>query len=172
MTKLLEIDVPEYNISSTPDHLAIGKRVDGLIKQNFMSQTILVRGVASSEHSNKSIDGLIEVIQENGTDRYDSKRVGDRYKNIEGKHIDLFAFPVTVTKTTEVFQHIVWGFYHSAIGVHGRPMRIDIVTIYDAGQMEQVSHQYEGREDVKDDGFAFKDPQDKTSALLGIIRIN
>lgn len=170
--KLLEIDMPEYRVDTTPNHLALGKKVDDLIKRNFVGERVVVRGVASSEHPQKTIDELIEIIQRTGTDRYDSGRAGDRYENVEGKHIDLFAFPVTVTENTEVFQHIVWGFYHSAIGVHGRPMRIDIVTVYDAGQMEQVVHQYEGRDDIKDDGFVFKDPESKASALLGIIKIS
>lgn len=169
---LIEINLPQYTVESEPDAKAIGKIVDDELKKRFMGKAVLVRGVASSEHTGKSIDELIDVIKKTGTDRYDAKRKGDRYGNVENKHIDLFAFSLTVDDDSEIFDRIVWGFYHSAKEIHGYPMRIDVVTIYDAAQMHQVFHRYEGREDIKDDGFAFKNPDNKQAALLGIIRIN
>lgn len=170
--KLIEVILPEYTVDKEPDDRAIGKTIDDEIKKHFMGKAVLVRGIASSEHSGKSVDELIKIIQRTGTDRYDHKRVGDRYENVEGKHIDLFAFPAQVTESTEVARHMIWGFYHSSIGVHGRPMRIDIVIVYDADQMKQVLHTYEGRNDTKDDGFVFKHPDYKTAALLGVIKVN
>jgi hypothetical protein len=165
------VDLPQYQTDKEPDAQAVGKTVDDEIKKHFLGQSVIVRGVASSEHAGKSIDELIGLIQKTGTDRYDPKRTGDRYENIEGKHIDLFGVPAVITSESEVFHVIAWGFYHSAIAVHGYPVRIDVVSIYDASQMEQVLHQYEGREDIKDDGFAFKNPSDKQAALRAIIKI-
>ncbi len=168
---VFEIELPQYQADQEPDHKAIGKIVDNELKKHFFGQSILVRGVASSEHPDKSIDELIDIIKRTGTDRYQPARVGDRYENIEGKHIDLFAVPQTMTSGSEVFHVLVWGFYHSAIAIHGYPVRIDIVTIYDAEQMETVLHQYEGRDDIKDDGFAFKYPTNKVNALKAIFKI-
>ncbi|MDB5183153.1 MAG: hypothetical protein JWO47_937 [Candidatus Saccharibacteria bacterium] len=170
--KLIKLNIPQYTVDSEPDDKAIGKIVDDELKKNFMGKSILVRGVASSEHQGKTVDELVEIIQKTGTDRYDPQRTGDRYENVEGKHIDLFAFPETITPGSEVFSKIVWGFYHSAKAIHGYPVRIDIVMIYDANQMQQVTHKYEGREDIKDDGFAFIDSTNKMEALLGIIQID
>lgn len=72
---------------------------------------------------------------------------------------------------TELFHQMIWGFYHSAKGVHGYPVRIDVVTIYDATKLEQVAHQYEGRDDIKDDGFAFKTPANKSAAIKAVFLI-
>ncbi len=170
--KLLNLDLPQYTVDIVPDHEALGKIVDAVIKENFMGKSILVRGVASSEHTGKTVDELINIIKTTGTDRYDSTRKGDRYENVEGKHIDLFAFPHTVTEGSSIFADVVYGFYHSALGFHGRAVRIDILTIYDANQMQEVLHRYEGRDDIKEDGFTFKDPTKKTQALIGVIRID
>jgi len=169
--KLIEIDLPQYDIQQEPNADEIGQLVDNKIRKNFLGKSVVVRGIASSEHPHKSVEELIEIIKTTGTDRYDHDRKGDRYENIENKHIDLFGVPATVAEDSEIFKVIVWGFYHSAIAVHGYPVRIDVVIIYDAEQLNQVSHQYEGREDIKDDGFAFKDPSKKAAAVLGIIKI-
>lgn len=170
--KTLQVSLPHYTVDKVPDHKALGNIVDVVIKDNFMGQSILVRGIASSVHPGKTVDEMIDTIARTGTDRYDSTRKGDRYENVEGKHIDLFAFPHTVTEGSSIFADVVYGFYHSALGFHGRAVRIDILTIYDANQMQEVLHHYEGRDDIKEDGFTFKDPANKTQALIGIIRID
>ena len=71
----------------------------------------------------------------------------------------------------ELFKDISWGFYHGAKAIHGKPVRIDLLTIYDASQLKAVVHQYEGRDDIKRDGFVFKNPDSKPAALLGIVHI-
>lgn len=169
--KIIEINIPEYAVDKEPDYRSIGKLLDNILKQHFLEKSVLVRGIASSEHSGKSLEELIEIINLKGTDRYDPNQAGDRYDNMENKHIDLFAFPANVTQSADICHQIIYGFYYSSISVHGRPMRIDVVTIYDANQMTQVIHKYEGRNDTKDDGFVFKYPKDKQSALIGIIKI-
>lgn len=167
----ITIDLPEYTIESPPDHKAIGKKVDDVLREHYMGQAIIVRGVASSEHPEKTKDELIRIIKQTGTDRYDAERTGDRYENVEGKHIDFFGVPAIISPTSSVFETIVYGFYHSAIGIHGKPQRIDIVTIYDAEKVEQVVHRYEGCDDIKNDGFAFKEPTQKPDSILGIIKL-
>ncbi len=169
--KLLNLDLPQYTVDKVPDHEALGKIVDTVIKENFMGKSILVRGVASSEHPGKTVDELIDIIKITGTDRYDSTRKGDRYENLENKHIDLFAFPHSVTEDSSIFSDVVYGFYHSAIGVHGKPQRIDILTIYDATKMTKVVHQYEGRDDIEEDGYVFNNTKNRVDAILGIIKL-
>ncbi|MBI3494635.1 hypothetical protein HY004_01475 [Candidatus Saccharibacteria bacterium] len=169
--RLIVVNLPQYRVDTEPNHKVIGKIVDKVIQENFTGKTIVVRGVSSSAHSDKSVDELVEIIKDSGTDRYDQKRIGDRYENIKGKHIDLFAFRRKVTPRMEVFKDISWGFYHGSRTIHGKPVRIDILTVYDASQLRAVVHQYEGRDDIKRDGFVFKNPSDKKSAVLGIIKI-
>ena len=174
MTKdivVTSLEIPGYQVDQEPDVNLIGKTVDTEIRRHFLGQNIVARGVGSSEHPDKTTGQLIEIIINDGTDRYDPTRRGDRYENIQGKHIDLFGFRRKVTPRMKLFRDIVHGFYHSAISIHGKPTRIDILIIYDASKMKAVAHRYAGRQDTKRDGFVFKHPENKTDALLGIIRI-
>lgn len=168
---VFSVAVPEYQVETEPNHRAVGKIVDAVIKEHFLGQTLVVRGIGSLEHPGKSVDGLIATIQALGTDRYDPARKGDRYENVAGKHIDFFAFRRKIMPTTELFKDISWGFYHGAKKIHGRPVRIDILLLYDASQLKAILHRYADRIDAKRDGFVFKDPTNKQTALLGIIKI-
>lgn len=67
--KMLTVSVPQYSVDAEPDHKAIGKPVDDVIKQHFMGQTVLIRGLGSMEHPGKSVDELVEIIKSNGTNR-------------------------------------------------------------------------------------------------------
>jgi hypothetical protein len=167
----LTVCIPEYQVATEPDHKTIGKVVDAELQKHFLGQTVVARGIGSSDHPGKTIDELVEIIKRNGTDRYDPARIGDRYQNIQGKHIDLFGFRRKVGPRMRLFQDVVYGFYHSAIGIHGKPTRIDILIIYDDAKLKAVVHQYEGRMDKKRDGFVFKDPAHKAEATLGIVKI-
>jgi len=168
---IITVHLPEYDINSVPDHISLGKIVDDELKEHFMGQTVVARGIGSSEHPGKTIDGLIEIIQRDGTDRYDPARKGDRYENSQGKHIDLFGFRRKITPRIQLFKDVIYGFYHGAIAIHGKPTRIDVLIIYDASKLKAVVHQYEGRTDKKRDGFVFKDRANKSEALLGIVKI-
>lgn len=70
-----------------------------------------------------------------------------------------------------MFKDLSWGFYHGSIEIHGRPTRLDILTIYDATKFRIVPHRYEGRTDTKRDGYVFRDPERKQDALLGVLTI-
>jgi len=169
--KLIELPLPHYNVRAEPDYKSIGRLLDDELKKHFMGKKILLRGIGSQQHPNKTADEVIEIIKQTGTDHYDPERIGDRYENIENKHIDLFAFSAKITPDLELAWQVIYGFYHSAIAVHGSPVRIDILTIYDASQLTEVAHQYEDRDDIKRDGFVFNDPMNKQATVLGVIKI-
>lgn len=171
-TPVFTLTAPDYQVTSEPDYRAIGKIVDDKLREHFMGRTIVARGIGSSEHPGKTIDELVEIIKRDGTDRYDPNRTGDRYENIQGKHIDLFGFRRKVGPHMQLFKDVVYGFYHSALGLHGKAVRIDVLIIYDAAKLKAVLHQYEGRTDKKRDGFVFRAPENKQDALLGIIKIS
>lgn len=145
----IKIHTPNYTIDAEPDCKAIGALIDAQIKKYFMGKKILLRGVGSQDHPGKTRDDIIEIIGHKGTDRYDPGRVGDRYENVEGKHIDLFAFPAIVEPRMQLAWQVIYGFYHGAIEAHGHAVRIDILTVYDAGQFAEVAHHYAGRTDIK-----------------------
>ena len=91
--QIISVSAPDYKIDSEPNYRAIGKLIDDELKKHFMGRKILLRGIGSQEHPNKTVDELVQIIADTGTDRYDKYRVGDRYENTENKQIDLFAFP-------------------------------------------------------------------------------
>ncbi|MGW5361765.1 hypothetical protein [Actinopolymorpha pittospori] len=167
-----DIDACQYRVDTEPDHRAIGAVVDAEIKRYFMGRTVVVRGIGSQDHPGRTVDELVEIIRRYGTDRYDPTRKGLGYENLENKHIDLFAIRRKVTPRMRLFKDLSWGFYHGSIAVHGKPTRLDILTIYDAAKLRQVIHQYEGRTDRKRDGFAFRDPERQQEALLGIAKLS
>ena len=170
--KYLIVNLPDYTIASPPDENSLGAVLDEVLIEHFLDRKVVIRGVASSEHPGLSVDELINVAKTTGWDRYDQSRTGDRYENVENERIDLFGFTATVSKSMRLFHQMIYGFYYSAISIHGRPVRIDMVLVYDAEQMQQIPHAYQDRDDIKDDGYIFKNLHDKTSALIGIIKIS
>ncbi|HSH55968.1 MAG TPA: hypothetical protein VK983_04025 [Candidatus Limnocylindrales bacterium] len=169
--KQLTIDLPQYTVDTEPDHKAIGKPVDDILKQHFMGQTVLLRGLGSMEHQGKSVNDLIDIIKSTGTDRYNPERVGDRYANLQGKHIDLYALRRTISPRSKIFWQLSWSFYQSPLKTRGYPVKVDILVIYDPKQLKAVVHQPENHPFVKRDGFVFRNPDNKTAAILGIIKI-
>lgn len=170
--KILTISLPEYKVSTEPDHKAIGKPVDDLLKKHFMGQQVLIRGLGSMEHPDKSIDEVVEIIKRTGTDRYDPKRIGDRYTNVGDKYFDLCASRRTISPRSEIFWQLSWSFYSSPLKERGYPVKVDILTIYDPKQLKAVTYSpvgHKGR--IMRDGFVFRNSDDKAAAILGIVKI-
>lgn len=168
-----EIHLPEYTENEEPDHEAVGAKVDNLIKSHFLGQYIALRCIGSSEHPGKTTNEMIEIIKQLGHDRYDPARKGDRYENNEGKNIEIFAFDYHVEQETKMFSIFTWPFFHhEGFGI-GRPVKIDIVIVYDAAKLQFVEFTYAGREHEgpRSDGVVFKDPDHKAEAIKGIIKI-
>lgn len=167
--KIITIDVPEYNVDIEPDHNAIGGKVDAVIKEHFMGQRILIRGVGSIDHKDRSVDDLVEIIQSTGTDRYDPERTGDRYTNREGKHFDICALRRRISPRSKIFWQLSWSFYGSPLKERGYSVRVDIVTIYNPKMLRSVFYTPLNKDKLMRDGFVFKYPNNKADAILGII---
>lgn len=170
---MFTVSVPEYQVATKPDYKAVGAAVDAELKKRFMNQMVGLRALGSQEHPGKTIDELVEVIKRDGTDRYERGRGGDRYDNVEGKHIDLFVLRRKITEKSRIFWQFAWSFYESPLKVRGYPVRVDIVVIYDFSKLKAVrtTHTHEGRPITKRDGYVFRDPRHKADAVLGIIKI-
>lgn len=169
---VLTILMPDYTVDTEPNHAKIGRRVDDMIREHFAGRKIVARGISADDHPDRTVADLVTTILSTGTDRYDPQRHGDRYDNIDGKHIDLFGFRRTVTPRMRLFADLSWGFYHGSIEIHGHPTRLDIVTIYDSSQLRAVLHQYQEQAGRKRDGFRFTDPQHRAAAVLGVLRLD
>ena len=165
--------VPKRYEERKPDFVAVGEKIDDCLKKHFLGQKVAIRALGSQEHKGKTQDDVIRIIKRLGHDRYDPKRKGDRYDNIENKKIEIFAMPpYKITKKGEYFRWFIEPFFYWPIHDRGHPVRVDIAIIYDPAKLVTVEHQYKGREgEVKTDGFVFKDPDDKPGAIKGIIKI-
>lgn len=171
--KVFTVEIPEYQVNTEPDYKAVGALVDAELKKHFAGQMVGLRALGSQEHSDKTIEELVEIIKHSGTDRYDPERGGDRYDNIEGKHIDLFLLRRKITEKSKIFWQFVWSFYESPLRVRGYSVRVDILVVYDLSKLKAVrtSHTHEGRPITKRDGYVFRDPTHKAQAILAIIKI-
>lgn len=171
--QLLQVSVPQYSVTTEPDYHAIGVIVDAELKRHFMGQMVGLRALGSQEHPVKTIDELVEIIRRDGTDRYDPYRNGDRYDNIEGKHIDFFLLRRKITERSKIFWQLAWSFYAAPLRLRGKPVRVDILVVYDLSKLKAVrtTHTHEGYPVTKRDGYIFRDPEHKADAVLGIIKI-
>lgn len=170
---VINVHLPEYRVDTEPDYVALGKIVDAELKKHFMGQMVGLRALGSQEHPDKSLDELIEIIKRDGTDRYDPERSGDRYDNLENKHIDLFLLRRKISERSRIFWQLAWSFYEFPPKLRGQPVRVDILVIYDLAKLKAVrtTHTHEGYPVTKRDGFVFRDPARKAEALLGIIKV-
>jgi hypothetical protein len=167
------VHLPEYQVATKPDYRTLGKTVDDELRKHFMGQMVGLRALGSQEHADKSIDDLVEIIKRDGTDRYDPKRNGDRYDNIENKHIDLFLLRRKISDKSQIFWQLAWSFYESPLKLRGQPVRVDVLVIYDLTKLKAVrtTHTHEGYPVTKRDGFVFRNPDRKNEAVLGIVKV-
>jgi len=166
-----KIKIPEYQVKTKPDFKTISKKIDSFLIKKFLGQKIAIRCLGSQDHPGKTVNQLIKIIKKLGTDRYDPKRIGDRYENIENKKIDFFATDYKINKKGNYLEHFLRSFYLYPIKIGERPIKVDIIILYDRTKLKKVFHHYKDRPEIKNDGFVFKNPENKTSALEGIVRI-
>ena len=165
------VKVPEYDVRKMPDHALVGAKIDRVIKKRFLGQKVAIRCLGSQEHRGKPIGELVAIIKKMGTDKYDPARTGEKYDNVENKRIDFFALDFKITEKGNYMEKFIEPFYTYPIQEGRKPIRIDIVIVYDIAKLRCVVHRYEGRNDVKRDGFVFKDPENKPTAVKGIVKV-
>jgi hypothetical protein len=171
MAPVYSVKVPEYTVDSRPDYEKIGSKIDIVVKKHFLGRKVAIRCLSSQEHKGKTVNDLVKIIRKIGTDRYDQKRSGEKYENVDNKQIDFFALDFTIKEKGEYMRQFIESFYTYPIQDGKKPVRIDVAILYDRAKLRRVTHRYEGRIDIKKDGFVFKDPKNKPAALLGIIKI-
>jgi len=164
------VRAPGYKVGKAPDAAAIGAKIDTIIKKHFSGRRVAIRCLGSQEHRGKSTNDIVRIIKKLGTDRYDPERRGEKYENVQGKHIDLFALDFRISPKGRYMENFIGPFYTYPKQEGRKPVRIDVIIIYDLSKLKRVPHRYEGREDIKRDGFVFRCP-DKKDTLLGIIKV-
>jgi len=161
-----EARIPVYEISISSRNLEeINEKIDVEIKKHFIGQRICIRVLGSEIHKGKTIDELIGIIINTGTDRYDPLIKSERYYNQEGKHVDFFALDFFINQKMKILDQFTWRKKLRP------PLKIDVVIIYDIEKLVRVVYTPLGRVDKKDDGFSFKDTS-SSSAIKAIFKIS
>ncbi len=168
---ILEATIPEHKRGKAPDHIAVGKKLDDLLKKHFMGKKVVIRCIGSQDHPSHSLDELTEIVIKTGTDKYDAARMGVGYEEFVRKkiQIDFYGEPAEITDRLDFMGQAIWEMHHSAIGDRGYGVHVDLVLIYDVKQLNMVMNLYDFH--PTSDGYTFKDPTDKQKALLGVIKV-
>lgn len=161
-----KVKAPIYNIFvESRDQNARNEKIDAEIKKHFIGSRVCIRVLGSSVHKEKTIEELVGIIRDIGTDRYDPTIKSDRYYNKEGRNIDFFALDFVVGFQTKILDEFTWRKKLRP------PLLIDVIIVYDADHVEMVVYTPIGREKKKFDGFVFKNIPSKPKAIKAIFRV-
>lgn len=172
---VISFPLPEYTIDQKPNY-ALGTKVDELVKGNFDTRNIVVRAISLLDHPQFSLDELVAIILEKGTDKYDPTRKGVAHEEFEPYKVDFQASGFEIDgQTGSMFGGIMRNFYENAPIDRGYPLRIDLLIIYDRNGLVQADKVDRSRPSIdprlEKYLFRFRDPEHKNRALLGIIKI-
>ena len=175
-TKVVPLSLPEYGIETVPDHEAIGAKIDAALNQHFAGKHVALRAVSHAEHKELTLDQFVDAILKAGTDRYDPARKPADDDPFAPYKPDLHAGLCTIGK-----DH--WGegadfvkkFYENILLDRGYRLRIDLMLVYDASQLERATKVEAGQPSVRPELevclFRFRNPADKPAALLGVLKL-
>jgi hypothetical protein len=183
--RVITINLPEYTLEAEPDYLALGSVVDRRIVESFGDGRYLCRALGKDDHPGLSLDELVAVIVERGTDRYDPDRKGVCHEEFQAYDHDLQAAPFEIRDShvllDETYQYptlfgdAVHDFYEKTLYDRGYRVRVDILTLYDADQLELAP-----KSDPAAPGVAprleqylyrFRDRDRKPEALVGVVKV-
>jgi len=175
--KIVEISIPEYTIDSQPDYQSIGAKIDKAMANNFKGN-FLVRELSMIDHPQYTLDEFVDIILKTGTDKYDPNRKGVAHEEFEPYKADLQAGEVIIKDgkiVGESFSEDIRRFYENVLLDRGYRLRIDLIVIYNPEhlvQAEKLDHTKPGTEPhLEQYLWRFKDPENKPSAVVGIIKI-
>ena len=172
------LDLPEYSIERKPDYAGLGPCMDRFIVQRFVGRRIGLRAVFLDDHPDLSRAQLVEKILEVGTDRYDPRRRGMHHDVYAPVGVELHVVTFAVTDGLEALEdddykaapspmgEFMMDFFESALGEPGRgySMRMDVLLVFDLDRLVALPPE-------EPCGYAFKDPDNKTAALLGVVNV-
>lgn len=161
--------VPIEYWKGKPDFAAISQPIIEFLRQHYSGQRIGLRMFSSAKHPTKTIDELIEIVQKIGHDRYDLDRADNKYEGFNGRDIQIFMLEIQVGQENGIYgeeqiRHAFNSFYLSP----ETPIRVDIGMVYDLKAFELRPVVYNGK---KQEAHLFKQPNDKSAAVLAIFKI-
>jgi len=185
LPKIIEINLPEYNLDKQPEYLNLGKKVDAKIEAVLPDGDYVYRAIGANNHPNLSMDQLVEKIIELGTDRYDPDRKEVCFEEFCMYDHDMQAgfFRIINSKLTlddsyeypSLFGDTIKKFYENVLLDRGYRVRIDLLLIYDASKLEKAGkinrEAEDSRPELEDCLYKFKDPKNKKDALVALVKV-
>jgi hypothetical protein len=173
---IIELSLPEYGIDTPPDFEAIGKKIDAALEEAFPGKEVALRAISLAEHPGKTLDELVGIIVEKGTDRYDPQRLPVDNELFSQYGTELHASASTIGKDHYgEGADFVRKFYENILLDRGYRLRIDLILVYDLHQLVRAD-----RLDPNSPGvparlepylFRFRYPDRKPEALAGILKL-
>jgi hypothetical protein len=168
-------DIPVTYIENSPDFDITAHCLRDFLRKKFIGDRLCIRGISIIEHNRVNgtsfiNDDLIKIIINTGHDRYNPEVRGDRYDNFENRRIDIYAYDVIPFLDDNDLTYFFQSFYWFGLSENGEPIMIDIIIVYDSDLLDRVEHHYNGRSDIKRDGFTFRN-SDKNACIKCIIKI-
>lgn len=173
---IISLPLPEYNIDVRPNYQTSGAKIDKALEDNFYGKDVAIRAISLTDHPQFTLDELVQVILDTGTDKYDPNRKGVDHEMFEPYRPDFQAGFCTIGKNHfGEGADIIKKFYENVLLDRGFRLRIDLLLIYDLQQLVQAEKVDQNKPSIPSHLepylFRFKDPQHKPKALFGIIKI-
>jgi len=183
--KVIEVSAPEYTVAREPDYLSIGKSVDRAIEVSFPDGKYILRAISLDEHPTRTLKELTDVVRATGTDKYDPDRRAVGQDEFSGYDYDIQAGQIEIRgsrlviepdeRYPTVFGGIAWHFYQGAREDRGRPVRIDLLMLYDPTALVRArklnARAKSVRRGLNQFLYKFKDPDQKRAGLRGLVKI-
>jgi len=183
--RVIDVSVPEYTVAREPDYASIGKRVDRAIEANFPDGKYLLRAISRDEHPALSFGVLTCIILRTGTDKYAPGHPAVGQDEFSGYDYDIQAGSLEIRgsrlvverdeRYLTVFGGIAWHFYHGAKLDRGRPVRIDLLMLYDPAALVRARKLNPRAKSVRRGLnrflYKFKDPDHRAAGLRGLVRV-
>jgi hypothetical protein len=166
MAKITEVSIPEYDLKKKVDYDAVGRKIDDHLKKHFRGKKAVIRAISSSER-NEDLDETVKTILKHGTDRTCPDVKGRGYD--KNPDIDIFGAQYDIDSAEAIGRDFVQHFYEDPQKHGADPLKIDLLVVYDAQQLERVPHSV--RDKPRHDGYRFKHPEKKHEAVHGVVKI-
>ena len=181
----MSIDLPGYRIDAEPDYMRIGQQVDQLICANLVDGKYVVRALGSSDHPDKSLDDLVTIILDSGSDKYDPTRTEIAHEAFAGYDHDFHGTLIEICNGNIVpadddaypsmFADIAYHFIECAPLDRGYSVRIDLLILYHASEVERarlVDPKFERvRESLEQHLYKFCIPHNRQRALAALVAL-
>ena len=168
-TIVKHVTCPDYQFDKL-DIAKVSNCIDRVIIEKFSGNKIVLRGIQSEKHNIPKEQSIQQILQ-TGTDRNESGHINAR--KVNDIYIDLFGFACEVKSGSALTLSVLEGFHKwKPMSLEQPQRRVDIWMIYDASQLDNVEYTH-GDYNVKArDGYIFKNPKNKSGALVGLIVID